>query len=252
MPMWDWEPDDFAALWLGDAHDRFPHPFSYTSRFPGMNEVAAHRDSVRARYDRDEAGAIHLAFHTLDTSELRIVVLGESRTLGKGKPREYRILAARNAFHAVMVTQTAADGVDGNIRCHRFGTDQLPSRLARMLPPFKPGSAAPETIHIDDFRNPQPAAGFSRTPRERFQRLTSGRIDGAAGAGLFTGPLTDDPAPWFEAQWFDIKGDGRYLKQRTREHLKVRPAGPAELTTVFESWIQTAWKRLHEDEYQPW
>lgn len=250
MAEWNWETDDFAALWLGEARDRLPRPLFYTSRFPGANEAAAHRSAVRNQYHGEEAELIQLTFHTLDTAELRIQVTGESTTLGNGKPRQYRVLAARNLHHAVMLSQTVTDGVHGRIRARLFGTEQLASRLARLLPSSPAGRCAKETFHLEDLRRPRPA-GYGRTPRERYDQQFR-RTDGGGTAGLLTGPVNTFPEPWYAAQWLDVADDGRYLQQRTREHLSVRPADAGTLTALFSGWIDRAWDRLHEDEYQNW
>src|SRR6266567_9334547 len=132
MAEWSWDADDFAVLWLGDARDRLPRPLGYTSRFPSQDEVHYHRQAVHSRYDADERDQIELAFHTLTTSDVRIEIVGRSQTLGRGKLREYRIVGARNPFHAVMLTQTAdpavgeTDSIDGAVRCRIFRTEQLP------------------------------------------------------------------------------------------------------------------------------
>lgn len=46
--------------------------------------------------------------------------------------------------------------------------------------------------------------------------------------------------------------EGRYLQQRTREHLAVRPATPNDLTTCFATWIERTLQRLREDEPETW
>ncbi|KZM69626.1 hypothetical protein AWN90_07545 [Nocardia terpenica] len=247
MAEWDWETDDFAALWYSDANDRFPRPLAYTSRLPTNDEVAAHRIAVRDRYDTEESERINLAFHTLTTSQLRIEILGESTTLGKGTPREYRIVGARTPYHAVMLTQTAADGTHGRIRCRLFRPEHLAPRLARVLPSFPSGTASPETFNIEDLRQRTDNHGYSRTSaRERFERLAERPTDGGGVAGLLTGPIHSRPDPWYTAQWLDIAGDGRYLQQRTREHLTMRPATTADLTTLFTAWIDRVLQRLRE------
>ena len=245
---WSWEPDDFAALWFSDANDRFPRPLSYTSRFATANQIAAHRAAVRGRYDADETELYRLAFGTLERSELRIEIHGESKTLGKGRPREYRIVGARTAFHAVLLTQTADNDIDGSIKCRVFPTEQLAGRLAHILPTARPGSAAPQTFHLDDLRNPDRSHSSPNSPHERFRQLAGRPIDGGAAAWLRTGYLHSRPEPWYVTEWFDVTGDGRYLQQRTREHLTVRPATTADLTSCFHTWIETAGQRLQADE----
>ncbi|MGV9674734.1 ESX secretion-associated protein EspG [Nocardia sp. NPDC003482] len=241
MPEWDWDPDDFAVLWYSDANDRFPPLISYTSRFPSNDEVAAHRTAVRARYDAEETELIRRAFHTLTNCELRVEILGSSTTLGKGVPREYRIVGARDANHAVLVTQTAGDDSHGRIRCRLFPTEQLAPRLAHILPTFPAGTAQPATFHLADATD---AAGY--------RRLAKRPADGGGAAGLLAGYLHNAAEPWYTAQWIDVADDGRYLQQCTREHLTVRPAGTADLTALFSGWFDQALRRLRDDADEPW
>lgn len=255
MTEWSWEPDDFAALWLGEARDRLPSPLSYTSRFPTQDEVRFHRQQVHGRYDTDERNLIELAFQTLTDAELRIEILGQSTTLGRGKPKDYRIIGARTRFNAMMLTQTAdpgvEDSIDGAVRCRLFRTEQLAQRLATIVPSFPPGQEKPDTFHLADIR--RPAEGLNRnTPRDRYDRISQRPVDGGGGAALFTGSIFHTLDPWYATQWVDIARDGRYLQLRTREHLTVRPASPRELTTTFETWIERALQRLREDEPDTW
>lgn len=258
MVEWSWEPDDFAALWLGDARDRFPHPLGYTSRFPTQDEVHYHRQAVHNRYRADERDQIELAFRTLTDAELRIEITGTSKTLGQGAPKDYRIVGARTARQAVMFTQTAdpavgeAEPVDGPIRCRVFRTEQLSGWLANVIPSFPAGQGKPDTFHMQDLRG-RPADSFARnTPRDRFDRMAKRPIDGGGGGALFTAPRHHNPNPWYSVQWVDIAGDGRYLQQRTREHLTVRPASPHDLTICFTTWIERALQRLREDQPDTW
>ncbi|WP_245402274.1 ESX secretion-associated protein EspG [Nocardia albiluteola] len=256
MAEWRWETDDFAALWLGDARDRLPSPMGYTSRFPTLDEVHYHRQAVHSRYDRDERDQIELAFQTLTTAELRIEIEGQSTTLGNGTPKEYRILGGRTAYHAVMLTQTAdpdaRDTVEGPIRCRMFRPEQLPARLAAVVPSFPAGQGRPDTFHLQDLRG-RPAESYARnTPRDRYDRMYRQPMDGGGTAALLTGSLFHHPAPWHLTRWVDIARDGRYLVQQTREHLTVRPATPNDLTTCFATWIERAQQRLREDQPDTW
>ncbi|WP_019931087.1 ESX secretion-associated protein EspG [Nocardia sp. BMG111209] len=244
---WDWDPDDFAVLWNSDAHDRFPRPLSYTSRFPTTNQVAQHRTAVRARYDRDETDLIHLAFHTLDAADLRIEILGDSTTLGNGDPRQYRVLGARTTHHAVLLTQTATATVHGRIRCRLFTPAELPSRLARILPRHPAGTEQPETFHRADLTADTAPEDHRPDPRRRLRQRIR-RADGGGVAALTTGPLYAEPTPSFTTQWLDIPGDGRYLQQLTRDHLTLRPAAIPDLTTLFTTWIDHTLKRQRAQE----
>ncbi|AHH20598.1 putative EspG family protein [Nocardia nova SH22a] len=251
MAEWSWEPDDFAALWYSDANDRIPFPLHYTSRLATNDEVAAHRAAVRTRYDAEETQRINLAVHTLTNCDLRIEITGVSTVLGKGTPREYRVIGARTPYHAVMLTQTASGDDDGPIRCRLFRTEQLPGRLANIVPKIPPGGGQPETFHVNDLAARDD--GYTRnSARDRFDRLTDRRLDGSGVAGLLAGYLHRRPEPWFAIGWFDVAGDGRYIQQQSREHIAIRPAGPQDLTTYFETWIDRSLQRLRADEPDTW
>ncbi|MBF6333889.1 ESX secretion-associated protein EspG [Nocardia transvalensis] len=253
MAEWTWDPDDFAVLWYSDGRDRIPHPLHYTSRLVTQDEVATHREAVRARYDTEETERINLALHTLAESELRIEITGYSTVLGKGRPREYRVLGARTPYHAVMLTQTAADDVDGPIRCRLFRTEQLPGRLAAILPSAPPGKAKPDNFHVEDLRSRNHGYGNTRnSPQERFERLTHRPFDGTGVAGLIAAPLYRRCDPWYAFGWFDVTDDGRYLQQQSREHITIRPATTQDLARHFEAWIELALQRLREDEPATW
>ncbi|MQY31688.1 ESX secretion-associated protein EspG [Nocardia aurantia] len=244
---WDWDPDDFAVLWNSDAHDRFPRPLDYTSRFRTTNQVAAHRAAVRAGYSRDETDLIRLAFHTLDTADLRIEILGDSATLGNGEVRRYRILGARTTDHAVLLTQTATATAHGRIRCRIFTPAELAPRLAHILPRHPAGTEPPETFHRADLSATAAPDDHRPDPRRRLRR----RIRRAAGGGvaaLVTGPLYAEPIPLFTGQWLDIPEDGRYLQLMTRDHLTLRPAAVGDLTDLFTTWIDHTLQRRRPDE----
>ncbi|WP_063065847.1 ESX secretion-associated protein EspG [Nocardia violaceofusca] len=251
MAEWSWDPDDFAVLWYSDANDRIPVPLRYTSKLATNDEVTAHRAAVRARYGTDEFEQLNLALHTLTTSELRIEIHGESAVLGKGRPREYRVIGARTPYHAVMLTQTADGDADGPVRCRLFPTDQLAGRLAAIVPGCPPGNGKPGTFHIDDLRGPDD--GYTRnSARDRFHRLTARPLDGTGMAGLLAGYLHSRPEPWNILGWFDVTGDGRYLREQSREHIAIRPAASRDLAAHFETWIDRAVRRLREEQPVTW
>lgn len=154
MTEWTWEPDDFAALWYSDAHDRFPGPLRYTSRFALRDEFAAHRRAVHDRYSADELEEIQLALHTLGTSDMRIEILGgtskHKNSTGDDDLREYRILGARNPYRAVTLMQGGTATDHGPIRVRMFRPESLPARIVQAIPSCTPGTAAPATFHPDD------------------------------------------------------------------------------------------------------
>ncbi|WP_054816381.1 ESX secretion-associated protein EspG [Nocardia arizonensis] len=258
MTEWLWEPDDFAALWYGDAHDRFPGPLRYTSRFAYRDEFRAHRAAVRARYDADELEEIRLALHTLGTSEVRIEILGgtcrHKRSTGREDLREYRIIGARNTFHAVTLMQSGTEHDHGPIRVRLSRPEHLPARVAADIPPCAPGSAAPEIFHPADLDPPRDRYlrdNARNTPRERYRRLLGGPADGGGTAVLLTGPTHNASAPVEVAQWHDITDDGRYTELRTT-HIAVRPTTFAELSALFTGWLDRAWQRLSEADAGTW
>ncbi|MFC9435066.1 ESX secretion-associated protein EspG [Nocardia sp. NPDC057030] len=258
MAEWNWEPDDFAALWYSDAHDRFPNPLRYTSRFALRDEFAAHRQAVRARYSADELEEIQLALHTLGTSDLRIEILGGTNkhrnSTGSDDVREYRIVGARNSYHAVTLMQGGTDREHGPIRVRMFRPETLPARIVQAIPACKPGNAAPATFHPDDIA-PRRSGHFEdvarQTPREQYRRLLGRPTDGGGTAVLLAAPLSALAQPSNVLQWHDITGDGRYTEIRG-PHITVRPTAPADLTTHFATWIDRALERFEADRTDTW
>ncbi|MET8775298.1 ESX secretion-associated protein EspG [Nocardia sp. NPDC004654] len=255
MGEWSWETDDFAALWLGDAHDRIPSPLRHLSRFAFRDEFAAHREAVRQRYSTDELDEIRAALHTLGTSELRIEILGGSckhrASTGRDDLREYRIIGARTGHRAVTLSQYGTDSEHGPIRLRAFDADQLPARLTQAVPACTPGAEKPATFHPDELsprRDGYLQDNARNTPRERYQRLLGRPADGGGSAVLLTGPLHTHATPRNVVQWYDISGDGRYTELRGA-HITVRPTTPADLTTQFATWITRALDHLRADDF---
>ncbi|MGQ4599522.1 ESX secretion-associated protein EspG [Nocardia sp. R6R-6] len=250
MDEWTFDPDDFAALWYGDANDRFPNPLHYRSRFALRDEFDAHRNTVRARYPVDELERIQLALHTLSTSDLRIEILGGTTKHkgGDGSVRMYRILGARTSYHAVTLFQSATLARDGAIRLQLHSPENLPTRLVKSIPARPPGTQSPATFHPDDLR---PRGDYfedvaRNTPRERYQRLLQRPADGGGSAGLLTGSINTMSRPWNVLQWYDIADDGRYTEVRGR-HISIYPATPTDLVTRFTTWVDAALQRLEVD-----
>ncbi|MEU1982977.1 ESX secretion-associated protein EspG [Nocardia sp. NPDC019395] len=253
MSTWIWEPDDFAALWYRDGIDRFPRPLHFLSRYKTRNPYEAHAAEVRARYDRDERELIGRTLHTLTDGVLRIEILGSSTATTKGGTREYRVVGARDTHYGMTLAQSAIDGIDGPVHAHLFAAEQLPKRLAGLLPACDPGREAPGTFHIDELgRDGEQRQSLRRGPGEQYRRLAKRPADGGGGAGLRVGSILDRPTPWYRFQWFDITGDGRYLEKRTREHVSVRPASAQDFAAGFAEWIDRAQRRLREDEPDGW
>jgi len=254
MAEWSWDTDDFAALWLGDAHDRIPGPLRHTSRFALNDEADAHRAAVRERYSVDELGDIHAALHTLGVSDVRVEILGGScrhrNSTGRNDLREYRVLGARAGDRAVVLTQHGTDREHGRIRLRAFDSAQLPSRLTQAVPACMPGAQRAEVFHPGDLaprRDGYSQDNAHNTPRERYRRLLGRPSDGGGTAALLTGPLYKRSAPARLLQWYDISGDGRYTEQRT-VNIDVRPATPADLTRHFTTWIAETVDRLRADD----
>ncbi|WP_228834188.1 ESX secretion-associated protein EspG [Nocardia abscessus] len=154
MAEWTWDPDDFAALWYGDAHDRIPGPLRYTSRFAFRDDFDSHRAAVWQRYSADELDEINAAFHTLGASDLRIEILGgtckHKNSTGPHDVREYRILGARDSYRAVLLSQAGNQHEHGPIRVRMFPAEQLPARLVNAIPPCAPGTERPAMFHPRD------------------------------------------------------------------------------------------------------
>ncbi|MGO4648818.1 ESX secretion-associated protein EspG [Nocardia sp. 2YAB30] len=255
MDVWTLDPDDFAALWYGDANDRFPNPLHYRSRFTLRDEFAVHRSAVRAHYPADELERIQLALHTLTTSDIRIEILGGTTKHkgGDGSMRMYRVVGARNPYHAVTLFQSATADRDGAIRLHLCRPDNLPAHLVKSIPASPPGKQPPATFHSDDLRSRGDYFEdiVRDTPREQYQRLVHRPADGGGSASLITGAINTLSRPWNVVQWHDITDDGRYTELRGR-HISIHPTTPHDLVTRFTAWIDRALERLAEDRNDTW
>ncbi|MET8775840.1 ESX secretion-associated protein EspG [Nocardia sp. NPDC004654] len=252
MPDWNWDPEDFAALWYSDANDRFPRPLKYLSRFAVQNDFDQHRLRVRASYSGGELEEIELAMHTLSTSDMRIEILGGSRKHknSTGDVKQYRIIGARNHSHAVVAFQTVRAEENGPIRLRTCGPESLAVQIVRTLPPCPPGKRPPATFHPDDLRPNRDTYlrdNARNTPREQYQRLLGRPADGGGSAGLRVGPLHTRPEAEDTVQWYDIAEDGRYTEIRA-QHVSVRPTTPADLATTFATWLDRAAQRLRDAE----
>ncbi|MEU1983627.1 ESX secretion-associated protein EspG [Nocardia sp. NPDC019395] len=247
MPEWTWDTEDFAALWYSEAHDRFPRPLKYLSRFATENDFAAHRSAVRARCSGDELERIGLALHTLSTSEYRIEILGGRSDPATGLA-EYRIVGARNHRYALTLAQRCRGDDHGPVHCRLVRAESLPRALTSAIPAHPAGTRPTETFHPGDL---EPAPGHHlqdnshNSPRERYRRLLRRPSLGGGSAGLRIGPLYARPDATRTIQWYDIADDGRYTETRGR-HITVRPAGPNDLTTRFTAWLDDADRRLQE------
>lgn len=248
MPEWTWDTEDFAALWYSEAHDRFPRPLKYLSRFTTENAFARHRMEVRARYSGDELERIGLALHTLSTSEYRIEILGGSTADATGIT-EYRIVGARNHRYAVTLTQRCRTGEYGPVHTHLARAESLPRALVRALPDRPAGTRPAETFHPGDLepaRDHHLQDNSHNSPRERYRRLLRRPSVGGGSAGLRIGHFHTRPDATRTIQWYDIADDGRYTETRGR-HITVRPADPGDLTTRFTAWLDDADRRLRDD-----
>ncbi|GAA5068473.1 ESX secretion-associated protein EspG [Nocardia callitridis] len=258
MSEWKWDAEDFAALWYGPAHDRFPRPLRFTSRFPLRDQAAAHARAVRDRYSPDEMEEIQLALHTLGASDLRIEIFGgtskHKNSTGQQDLREYRIVGARTPYRAVTLMQPGTDHEHGPIRLRMIRTEDLPAHLVKSIPACQPGSEKPQTFHPDELR-PRGDSYFEdnsrNTPRERYARLLHRPLDGRGCALLYAAPLHSRPKPWNVLEWHDITDDGRYTELRG-EHITVRPTVAAELSGQFANWLERANKRLAEARDDAW
>ncbi|MEV3964832.1 ESX secretion-associated protein EspG [Nocardia sp. NPDC050193] len=249
---WTWEPDTFAAHWFDEGNDRMPTPLRYRSRFATIDEFEVHRAAVRAGGDIDEQERIRLLVHTLAQCDMRIEILFGSvkHRGGDGRTRkDLRVVGARTYAHAVVLSQTAVRGEDSDIRAQLLRPDQLPVALAAAVPPCVPGRGKPTTFDLADVRPAEtihPSAD-SRSPRHLFQQLARRPADGGGQAILRLGNFHAAHNRHRALQWFDIAGDGRYVEQRNRTHLELRPASTEGLGAVFAAWIEQAERTLREN-----
>ena len=252
MAEWAWDPDDFAALWIGDRSDRIPNILRYTSRFAYRDDVAAHRLAVRRGYDAGELELIELAMNTLTASDLRIEIIGGTTTYqgsNGSQPRVYRIIGARTTSHAAVLHQFTQGDRDGQFRLCLCRTENLPARIVATIPAAPAGTQPPITVHPSDIREGRPSR-TGNSPAERYRRIFDGPMHGSGAATLRAGAFNATPAPWNRLAWYDIP-DGRYTETRA-ENVTVRPVSAQDLAARFAAWINTAVDRLREDEDEPW
>lgn len=248
---WTWDPDTFAAHWFDEGNDRMPAPLRYRSRFPTAGGFEAHCAAVRAGVDIDERERIDLLVHTLAHCDMRIEILFGSvkHRGGDGRTRkDLRVVGARTHGHAVVLSQTAVRGVDSDIRAQLVRADQLPAAVAAALPPCDPGRDKPVTFDLADVKPGRDGVPDTdpRSPRRKFAQLARRPADGGGHAILRLGDFHADHNRHRALQWFDITGDGRYLEQRNRTHLEIRPATAQGFTAVFTGWIEQAQRVLRE------
>ncbi|MFB7876215.1 ESX secretion-associated protein EspG [Nocardia sp. NPDC056064] len=242
MHEWHWEPDDFAALWLSDARDRFPRPLHYTSRFRYREEFETHCRSVRSRYVC-EMEAIDLALNTLETAELRVEVSAETRSSRSGKHTHHRIVGVRNYRHAVIASQVVVDGTDGSISVRSGHPENLGKRIVGRIPSCGAGRHRAEQFYIRDLIS-TPDTYFvnvaRNTPRERYQRFVDRPMTGLGSALLRTGSVHDRTDSAILIEWLDFADDGRYILRKNAERIDIRPGGRADLSVVLAQWIKLA------------
>lgn len=251
---WTWDPDTFAAHWFDEGNDRMPTPLRYRSRFATMDQYEAHRAAVRAGGDIDEQERIRLLVHTLRNCDMRIEILFGSvkHRGGDGQTRkDLRMVGARTYAHAVVLSQTALRGEDSDIRAQLLRADQLPAALAAGIPPCEPGRDKPVTFDLADVQAAK-EAGYSaqydtRSPRGRFAQLARRQVDGGGQAILRLGNFHAAHNRHRALQWGDFTGDGRYVEQRNRTHLELRPATTQGLSAIFAGWIDRAERTLREE-----
>ncbi|MFD3706257.1 ESX secretion-associated protein EspG [Nocardia sp. NPDC058658] len=256
---WNWEPDTFATHWFNEANDQMPAPLRYRSRFPTLEELDAHQAAVRASCGTDERQRIDLLMHTVSRCDMRVEIIGSTVRHHQGDGtthKQYRIVGAHTNHYAAVLFQTAMNGEFGSIRADLLSPENLPAAIVAAIPPCTPGTASPETFHLDDVKPPtaQPASYFADdhrgTEHSRFRRVMDRPTDGGGHAVLRLGDYHARPERHRFIQWRDITGDGRYVEQRNSTHLDIRPATPGKLTAIFTSWIDSAVARLRQDERQ--
>ncbi|WP_063062262.1 ESX secretion-associated protein EspG [Nocardia sienata] len=249
---WTWEPDTFAAHWFDEGNDRMPTPLRYRSRFATIDEFEAHRAAVRAVGDIDEQERIRLLVQTLAQCDMRIEILFGSvkHRGGDGRTRkDLRVVGARTYAHAVVLSQTAIRGEDSDIRAQLLRADQLPAALAAAVPPCEPGRDKPATFDLADVKPAEDSryAADLTSARRRFEQLARRSADGGGHAILRLGNFHAAHNRHRALQWCDITGDGRYVEQRNRTHLELRPASTKGFGAVFAAWIEQAERTLREN-----
>lgn len=242
MSEWNWDPDDFAALWLNDGRDRFPRPLHFTSRFRYREEFDAHGRDVRARYIGEESSAIELALNTLATADLRIEVSAETGTNRSDSHTHHRIVGARNLHHAVIAAQTVVNGVDGPIWVRRGRPENLGKGIVTRIPACAPGRYSPEEFYTRDLEPGCDNYYFTdvarNSPIERYKCLIDRPLTGSGCAAIRSGDFHSRTAPTRFIEWLDYADDGRYIQHRNADLIRIHPGDNTVLSSQLSRWIE--------------
>ncbi|RJO76690.1 ESX secretion-associated protein EspG [Nocardia panacis] len=247
---WSWETDDFAALWLSEAQDRFPRPLYSRSRFQYAEDCQAHLARVRANYSQDDLIDIKRAFEVVTSSDVRIEIRGGTTKTSDGSTRQYRILGVRNEVSAAVLSQITTYEIAGPIRLRLCHPDHLPARIVHRMVPAEPGRQPQAEFHQQDImgdRDPYFDDSRRARLRDRYREFVGRPADGGGSAALYVGPFAAEANPLHFVEWRDITEDGRYTELRTLDRIRIRPTTPKDLATHFATWIDKARDRLSAD-----
>ncbi|MFC9896626.1 ESX secretion-associated protein EspG [Nocardia sp. NPDC127579] len=241
---WLWDLDAFATHWYNDRNDRMPTPLRYRSRFPFRDDQYDYQAKVRAELVGEERERVALLVHTVSHCELRIEIRGTTRERQGGPARDYRVVGAQNQQWAAVLCQVGSGEDFGAVRATLLPAQQLPAALTASILGCAPGKQARATFHLDDLKPPTGYTQSANTPRARFERMVVHPTTGGGHAILHLGNYHAPRTTSRAARWYDLADDGRYLEQRNRTHLDIRPATPAEHTAMFTRWIDQATTHL--------
>jgi hypothetical protein len=243
MASWSFDAEEFAALWYGPANDRMLYPLDYLSRFSHVNERDAYWATVRHDYSEhgrlawDEADLLRRAFTVLTAPQAWAEMHGVCDRVGP-----IRVAAARHDRHAALAVQfTRRPRIDVSITA----AQNLPARLAKLLPKRPPGTQRAEAFVASDlYPERQPIVRYTgeSTPLERYQRIVRRPSTGAGVVTVFRGPRhtgARQPRKVGTVRWHDIGGDGRYMETGTRT-ITVAPADPNALQAAFARLLDHA------------
>ncbi|MFE6920246.1 ESX secretion-associated protein EspG [Nocardia sp. NPDC057663] len=255
MSEWNWEPDDFAALWLNEARDRFPRPLHFTSRFRYREGFDEHCRAVRGRYTADETAAIDRALRTLETSVLRVEVFAETGAARSHNHTQHRIIGVRDLYYAVIAAQTVIDGVDGPIWVRQGRPENLGKGIASRVPDCAPGRQRPEELHpreLEYERDNYFVDVARNTPRERYLRLIDRPMTGSGSASIRAGNLHSRSDPTHFIEWLDYADDGRYLQRRTVDSIHITPGDNTALASQLTRWIDAHLRAMRDQQETNW
>ncbi|MFC9892087.1 ESX secretion-associated protein EspG [Nocardia sp. NPDC127579] len=252
-PDWLFTALAFKVLWRAMERDVLPYPLQFRSTADTVEDFEQawknQAVAVAAHFDESLYGALRV----LAEPEARLEMAGEI------DGQRLRVHAAVLHRHAVLLQQDSAGSPEhgGNVRMRMLAAEELPRRIAAMLPNIRPGQHPgfehtrqdledadnrPRTSRLDDRVSPQhEAAAFFERPRS-----------GVIQLAVYPGAAIDNrPAPSRGFHVMDYP-DGRYLV-RSGATVKVSPGDRMTVATDLDRVLKVtvgSYREQHGPSYR--